>query len=177
MAPAFMDMIQARNRHYLRRWLYILWSLLLLGVIGLWVAWEIPGDFGHGKFGAQLRLSGTPSGTVISAWAGPREHSETDLWGDPSRVINLGTSKGPLVEMSPIQLPFAKRRWTHAYISKRTWNLVVIRLTPPSGPTRYFVMDLTSDWSEGTIRPGRVLRYKVACPWEGLSTEITRSTP
>lgn len=177
MLTKFIKSNLARDYHYRRRWYYLLWTLLLMVSIGLWVAWEIPAESGYGRVGTQLRLPGIPPGTSISAWAGPHGNIRSDIWGDPSRVIDLGDSKGTLVEMPPLQLPFAKRRWADAYIPKRTWDLVVIRLKPPSGPTRYFVMDLTSDWNEGTIRPGRVLRYKVACPWEGLATEAIQAIP
>ena len=162
-----MTMIrEVRSIHYRRRWYYVLWSVLLLVSLVALCFWEIPSRTGRAKVQFQVTVAHVPQGCRVRVWAG----SSKDWHGSlPDRG---GLRAEPFMSEGrtefTLELPVAYRRWTGTYMTKQTFEYVVIAIVPPTGTSRYAAFPLSSDWNSGLLKPGRKLKIVMDASWEAL---------
>lgn len=160
-----------RSIHYQRRWFYALWCTLLLVSLGALAAWEIPSRRELAALDVAIQVQDLPAGTRAQAWEGPRKAWRGASWNGEGAWADL-----ILVQAGPTPLPrtrlaIARRRWVHDYIPRGTWDLVIVRLVPPSGPARYLVLDCSKDIRSGLIRKGLRLKVVISGIWGHLPVD------
>jgi hypothetical protein len=165
-----IEALEVRSIHYRRRWFYVLWCALLLASAGAWVLWVTPRASGTVKMVIRLKIEAAPRGCRVQAWAGPRARWAGDAWHgeNPAAEAVMGEDR---LDLPPIRLDIAFRRWIKDYIPSRTSDLLVIRFVPPTGQSRYFFLPLEKDWRSGLLRVGWVMNVKIPCPWQSLGTD------
>lgn len=161
-----------RSIHYRRRWFYVLWCGLLLFAMAAWLAWETPRLSTQAKVAVKLTLGNLPEGVKAQVWAGPREASPTGEWDGSAAAVDLGLAQGKAVNLPSLSLPVGYRRWVADYIPRKTWDLLVFRLEAPGQAARYLALPLGTEWRQGHLRPGRVLRYDIQLRWDRLPFDI-----
>jgi hypothetical protein len=159
-----------RSIHYRRRRAYALWVFLLLSSAGAWALWERPLAVVSAALEVRLRIREAPRDTRVQVWAGPwsRWAGPATFDGSPIQVDLLpdGTASLPV-----FHIPIARRRWVKGYIPRGTWDLMMLRFSPPDGPPRYFVLPLSQDIRVGLLRPRSKLMTTISCSWAALKPE------
>lgn len=166
------EALEERSIHYRRRWFYVLWCALLLVSVWAWILWVTPRESGTARMMVRLKVEAVPPGCRVQAWTGPQARWAGDAWQgeNPAAEAVMG---GDYLDLPPIRLDIAFRRWVKDYIPSKTSDLLVIRFVPPTGQSRYFFLPLEKDWRSGLLRVGWVIHVKIPCPWESLGTDAT----
>jgi hypothetical protein len=157
--------------HYRQRWFYVLWSVLLVSscvLLGLWVR---PARSGSGILSVQVKFQDIPEGASCKVWLGPRGAWKHRRWNGDDACLEKAF-QGSVLDLGNLSVPIAYRRWQGFYIPSRTSDLLVLRITPPSGETRYFAYSLREDLDSGMIRPGKRLRILFEKKWAQLPADV-----
>lgn len=150
------------SKHRAQRWRYILWSCLLLVSLLALALWELPGKSGTAKLHLIVAIQDAPKGSKASLWAGPKARA---------REVEQATVtpwKGEGVIDETIHLHVAYRRCLKLTIPRKTSDLVVLKVTPPSGQPRYLAIPFDQEWTLGALKPGSRTGMKLHVKWDGL---------
>jgi len=165
-------MAELRSIHYRRRWYYALWVALLVSSGIALALWERPSRIDLASLVFRVEIRNVPAGTRMQAWNGPWAQWQGAGWTgegvDPIDIRPDGTAAVPLV-----RIRIARRRWVQDYIPRDTWDLMVLRLTPPSGLPRYFIQPLSADIRRGELKAGWRLTTTASFDWDSLRTDAT----
>jgi hypothetical protein len=159
-----------RSIHFQRRWFYVLWCVLLFASLAAFAAWETPSRRELGALDVAIDVRDVPAGTRAQAWEGPRKAWRA-AWNGEGAWADLVLAKEGPTPLPRTRLAIARRRWVHDYIPRGTWDLVIVRLTPPSGPARYLVLDCSKDIRAGVIRKGFRLKVVISGVWSHLPVD------
>lgn len=163
--------------HHQRRWYYALWGVLLGLSLTAKLLWETPSRKGIAYLAVRLEVQDLPAGSRAQVWAGPRAQWEGAAWQGLGSVAGATVGPGE-VSIPRIPLLVGYRRWVHNdFIPRRTSDLVVCRVLPPSGGPRYLAFPLKEDWRSGILRPGGHLALKLGCRWSDLSADPAGAVP
>lgn len=163
-------MAELRSIHYRRRWFYVLWVALLLCSAGAWALWERPLSLDHASLAFRIQVRNAPPGTRVQAWNGPWDQWQGSAWsGDGAAATDLDPDGSAVLPVLSVQI--APRRWVRGYVPRDTWDLMVLRLTPPSGPPRYFIQPLADDILAGDLKPHWKLSTSAGFNWDKLHTD------
>jgi len=159
-----------RSIHFRRRWYYALWVGLLFLSAGALALWELPASTSEASLVVELQIPGAPAGTRIQGWVGPyAQGAEADWTGAGLIRADLQADGRATLPLARIRI--ARRRWVQDYIPRRTWDLMVLRFTPPDGPPRYFCLPLADDIRAGALRPKWRLTTSIRTPWGNLQAD------
>lgn len=151
-----------RPNHQKYRWRYILWSCLLLVSLGALAFWECPSRSGSAEIRLVATIHGAPKSSKVTIWSGPKARVQgIESSTNPSRELN-----GKIDER--IILPVAYRRWIGIIIPRKTHDLIVIKVTPPTGAPRYLSLPFSQDWMLGSLKPGSRMPIRLSADWDGL---------
>jgi hypothetical protein len=157
--------------HHRRRWYYVLWTgLLLLSCLGLFL-WELPVATELASMEMLLKVDGVPPGTRLEAWAGPWSSWPGAAWTGAGAFGDLIVPPGGRLKLPRLRVPIARRRWKLGYIPRGTWDLVMLKVSPPSGPPRYFPLPLSQDIRIGLLRPKYKLTVDIYISWDNLQVD------
>lgn len=164
--------------HYRRRWFYVLWTGLLLLMIGVWILWETPKARVQASLAMRLELSGAPKGCRVQAWAGPKAQWPGSAWGGQGAFADLPLDDNGQAILPLLRVPIAQRRWLKAdYLRRGTSDLIMLKITPPGAPSRYCLVSLAEDISSGLLRPKWRLTFIVHKPFGSLTPEGQEPSP
>ena len=161
--------------HWRRRWWYALWVALLLGTAGFWRWWETPAVFGAGHAILTIRMADLPPGTKVEAWTGPVKAWSADATGFQGPWVAQDAAK-PL-PIPPLEIQVGLRRWHQGYIPRLTSDLIVLRLDPPQGPSKFIAYSLKTDLNSGLAGPHHRLSISAPVRWSALSVDASRPSP
>ena len=153
---------EASNIHHRRRWYYVLWTGLLLGVLGLWFWAEQPTAVGVAKLEVVLTLRGAPAHGRAALWIGRQDEIQKGL-ATPMDWVPVQDSKVALSR--PVHM--ARRHLGHAYMLSRTDDYCVV-IVEASGQRRYYFYDLREDIGQNLLRMGRRLQLGITANWASL---------
>ena len=156
--------------HYRRRWFYVLWVGLLLLSAGAWRLWEKPLRMEEASLALSVRVRNAPPGAVAQVWAGPAAQWPGLAWSGPA-LAEAGLRPDGLVPLPLLRIRIGRRRWLKGYVPRDTWDLVMIKLTAPGQPARYFIDPLSQDIRMGVLKPGWRLSYDAVVTWGNLRTD------
>jgi hypothetical protein len=163
--------MRERSIHYRRRWSYVaLTALLLLSAAAL-VLWERPRRLDLAAFQLTVNVKGAPEGTRVQAWAGPWESWPGPAWDGRDAYADTRLQGAGSAALPVVHLHIARRRWVAATIPRLTWDLVMLRLTPPSGPARYACCPCDEDIRSGLLRPRLKLTVVMDVSWDNLRVD------
>ena len=160
-----------RSIHYRRRWFYVLWCTLLAGAFAALGLWETPARREKAALETSVLIRGVPEGTRVQAWAGPLRAWPGSRWNGEGAWADLALPRSGAVPLPLIRLPIARRRLGRGYIPRGTWDLVVVRLLPPSGPPRYLPYECSKDITSGLLAQGHRLKVTISGSWEHLPVD------
>lgn len=164
-----------RSIHYRRRWFYALWAGLLgLSLAGL-ALWETPRARETASLQMRVRLMGAPAGTRLQAWAGPRATWPGAAWNGEGAVGDPWAGPDGRLVLPLVHMRIARRRWVKDYVPRGTWDLVMLKFTPPDGPPRWFALPFGQDIRSGLLRPRYRLATDIDVSW--LNLQVDASTP
>ncbi len=155
--------------HHQRRWFYVLWVVLLLGSLGLLVAWRIPKVSGTWTLRPAVLIRQLPGRCSVEVWAGPRAAWDHPTWQGAVLVQQTQLDSDARVQLNPVKMAIALRRWTGYPIAERTWDACVLKITSPAGETRFMAYPLKPDLVSGILVPRRILMVDMESRWPGLS--------
>jgi hypothetical protein len=156
--------------HYRRRWFYVLWVSLLLLSAGAWGLWEKPRRVEFASLSVTLRVRNAPPGTRVQVWAGPVAQWPGPAWSGQGLAQAELRADG-YVALPLLRIQIGRRRWVKGYVPRYTWDLMMLRLTAPGEPARYFAYPLSEDIRMGVLRSGWRLSYDAAVAWGNLHTD------
>lgn len=163
--------MDAPSIHYQRRWFYALWGALLLAALGALALWETPSRRESAALDVAVNVRGVPEGTRAQAWAGPRGSWPGPTWNGEGAFADLVLAREGETRLPRVRMAIARRRWVRDYLPRGTWDLVVVRLVPPSGPPRYLPMDCAKDIRSGILRQGLRLKVTISGLWDHLPVD------
>jgi hypothetical protein len=173
-----MDMTRLASSpsiHFQRRWFYALWVILLAVAAGAWILWEKPASWSQASLVVQLKLRDVPLGTRIQAWNGPRAQWPGASWAGLGAFADLPLQADQTLTLPTLRVPIAERRWVRKdYIPRGTGDLVVLKVTPPGGPSRYFLLPLAEDLHSGLLKPKWKLTVFINKSFNGLTLDCRR---
>ena len=154
--------------HYRRRWFYVLWCVLLaLSGLAL-LLWETPSARELASFEVLLSLPDAPAGTRVQAWAGPWAQWPGEAWSGADAFADLALGAGGLARLPVVRLHIARRRFHLGYVPRGTWDLVMLKFSPPSEPPRYLALPCSQDIRTGVLRPKFRLTGSIDISWRNL---------
>lgn len=161
----------ATSIHYRRRWFYALWtSLLALSCVALFF-WERPARTERASLQVILHVKGAPAGVRVQGWAGPRGRWQGEAWQGDGAFGDLPLMPDGAVTLPVVRLAIARRRWNLGTIPRGTWDLVMVKLTPPQGPPRYLAVPCAQDIRTGLLRPRFRLTQTIDVSWMNLGVD------
>lgn len=165
----------AASIHYRRRWFYVLWSgLLVLSCAALFL-WERPASRDQASLQVLLHLQGAPEGVKAQAWAGPAARFAGPDWTGAGAFAEAAMAPDGSVPLPLVRLWIARRRWVRDYIPRGTWDLVVVKLSPPSGAPRFLVLPCGKDIHSGILRAKHKEIISIDISWENLTLDAKPS--
>lgn len=158
--------IHRRRRNY-----YILWCALLVLSLGALGLWETPRAVEQASLQVRVRLMDAPPGTRLQAWAGPQRAWPGAGWQgegavEAPQVLADGRFQLPLVHMR-----IARRRWVDDYLPRGTWDLMVLKFSPPGAPPRWFALPFGKDIRSGLLKPRYRLATDIDVSWANLQVD------
>ena len=162
-------MTERRSIHYRRRWFYVLWVVLLLLSAGALALWERPLTVVQAPLVVKIHVNQAPPGTQVQVWAGPWARWPGPLWSGAGAASTPLLTEG-LTTLPMLMIPIARRRWVNGTIPRGTSELVMLKFTAPSEPSRYFALPLSKDIRTGLLRPKGKLLTSISISWSNLQT-------
>jgi hypothetical protein len=162
----------AASSHYRRRWFYALWVCLLLLSLTTLLLWERPERTDQAAIQVKVKLAGAPAGTRLQGWAGPRASWPGPGWSGAGAFGEAGLEPDGATTLPLVRLQIAHRRWNQGYIPRGTWDLVVIKVIPPSGPPRFLALPCSGDIRSGLLRPRLKTTYSIGSSWQNLKLDV-----
>ncbi len=157
-----------RSIHYRRRWFYALWVfLLVLSGLALLV-WEMPVRTDTAALQVRIHVTGVPEGTRTQAWAGPWKTWPGKDWTGAGAFGDLAVPPSGTIVLPVVRLSIARRRFNLGYIPRGTWDLVMVKFVPPSGPPRFIALPCSQDIRTGLLRPKYKLTDSIDTSWNNL---------
>ena len=160
-----------RSIHYRRRWFYALWSALLVASTAALLLWERPSVVDLASLQVVVRVPGAPEGTRIQAWAGPWAKWPGRTWSGGDAFAELAPGPGGAATLPVVRMAIARRRWFRGTIPRGTWDLVMVKFTPPSEPPRYLAVPMSRDIRAGLLRPRYRLIVTINTSWQNLTVD------
>lgn len=157
--------------HYRRRWFYLLWSVLLLLSATALLYWETPAARELASLQVQFNVTGAPAGTRMQAWAGPWGSWAGQDWTGAGALADATLPASGQVTLPLVHVPIARRRFKLGYIPRGTWDLMMVRLSPPSEPARYYALPLSLDIRTGVLVPRHRLMVGIDVSWKNLQVD------
>ncbi len=157
--------------HHRRRWYYVLWSVLLLLSAGALVLWETPARTELASLQVLPNIMGAPGGSRLQVWAGPQKRWPGSAWSGQGAFADVALPGSGAAAVPLMRVPIARRRWIQDYLPRGTWDLVMLRVVPPSGPARFFALPLAGDIRSGLLRSKRRLTASIDVSWENLKVD------
>lgn len=157
--------------HYKRRWYYVLWSTLLVLSAGALFLWERPARTDLASLQVVLAIKGAPEGSRLQAWAGPWRRWPGSAWSGQGAFADMPLPVSGSATLPLLRLSIARRRWTAGYIPRETWELVMVKVVPPSGAPRYYPLPCSSDIRLGLLKPKRRLTIAIDTSWSNLKVD------
>ncbi|BDU74549.1 hypothetical protein [Mesoterricola silvestris] len=157
--------------HRRRRWYYALWSALLALSAGALVLWERPVRTDLASLQLALTVREAPAGSRLQAWAGPRKRWPGAAWSGQGAFADVALTPAGEAPLPLLHIPIARRRWVQDYIPRGTWDLVAMKVTPPSGPPRYYLLPISIDIRSGLLRPKHRLITSINTTWNYLGVD------
>ena len=157
--------------HHSRRWYYVLWSSLLLLSCAALFLWERPARTEQAALQVNLHLGNAPGGLRVQGWAGPSAAWPGPGWSGEGAFGDVIARPDGTTNLPVVRLWIARRRWVRDYIHRGTWDLVVLKLTPPVGPPRFIALPCASDIRSGLLRPKYRLSLSIDASWQNLKLD------
>jgi len=158
--------------HHQRRGFYVLWvALLLVSAMALFL-WERPVRTELASLQVKVRVTGAPEGTRILAWAGPSRSYAGHAWTSAGIFGDLPLAPDGTANLPLVRLHLARRRWNQGWIPRGTWDLVMLKIVPPSGPLRYVPLSCAEDIHAGLLRPNLKTTYIINTSWKNLKLDV-----
>lgn len=165
-----------RSIHYRRRYAYGLWVAMLFLSLGALALWEQPLSVAPASLQVQLQVLEAPKDTRVLAWAGP-----CGQWDGPGRfreaVIQVTLQPDGRASLPLFRLPIARRRWVKGYVPRSTWDLMMLKFTPPDGQPKYMALPLSQDIRMGFLKPRYRFFDTIRCHWRGLKDTAQAPDP
>jgi len=159
-----------RSIHFRRRWYYVLWVALLALSAGAWLLWERPLSIDHASLAFRIQVRNVPPGTRVQVWNGPWDRWPGPAWsGEGAAATDLNGDGFAALPVLSVQI--GQRRWVRGYVPRDTWDLLVLRLTPPDGPPRYFIQPLSDEIRMGELKPHWKLTTDAGFNWDKLHSD------
>lgn len=157
--------------HHSRRWFYALWVTLLAATLGLWYLWERPVSTVLASCSIVLKINDLPEGSRMEVWAGPWGRWRGKAWDGQGAFAAGPIRAGQALTLPLLRVPIARRRWLDGYVPRRTWDLVMIRITAGDGQIRYLAVPLDMDIRMGVLRPKWRLLTTINTLWQNLKVD------
>jgi len=157
--------------HHRRRWYYALWSALLVLSAGALALWESPTRTDLASLQVTLTVPGAPGGSRLQAWAGPWKGWPGAAWSGRGAFADLALPSAGAATLPLLRVPIARRRWVRDYIPRGTWDLVMLKVVPPSGAPRYYALPVANDIRVGLLRPRYRLTASIDVSWDNLKVD------
>ena len=158
--------------HYRRRWFYALWVCLLLLSLMMLALWERPSWTDQAAIQVKVKLTQAPPGTRILGWAGPSASWPGPGWPGTGAFGEATLEPDGSATLPLVRLQIAHRRWNQGYLPRGTWDLVVIKVLPPSGPPRFLALPCSADIRSGLLRPRLKTTYSIGSSWQNLRLDV-----
>jgi hypothetical protein len=156
-----------RSIHWRRRWYYTLWVGLLLACLLAWGLWERPAFEGTWTARIHLTVRGFPGPGRAQVWCGTASRWQEAFRGGGIQA-DLELPSDQRAAVPPIRMALALRRWWPIHIPRRTWDVMVIRLTSAQGESRYLTLSFHQDLVRRVVRPRAVMSLEMDLKWATL---------
>lgn len=157
--------------HHQRRWYYALWTALLaLSCLALLV-WETPARTELASLDLRIKISGAPAGTRLQAWAGPWARWPGPAWSGEGAFADLELPPGGAATLPLLRVHIARRRFGLGYISRGTWDLVMVKVSAPGQAPRFLVLPCSQDIRTGLLRSRIRVTAEISSSWNNLRVD------
>jgi len=157
-----------RSIHWRRRWYYVLWGSLLLSCLLAWGLWERPAFEGTWTARIHLTVHGLPGPGRVQVWCGSSLMRAAAFQGSGGLQADLELATDRRLEVPPIRMALALRRWWPIHIPAKTWDLMVIRITSAQGQSKYVTLPFHEDLVRRVVRPRAVMSLEMDFKWATL---------
>jgi hypothetical protein len=144
---------------------------LLALALGLLYLWERPVRTDLAAFSLTIQVNEAPAGTRFEAWAGPWASWQGRAWNGAGAFAAGPLQAGQACALPVLRVPIGTRRWQGGYVPRRTWDLVMVRITGGDGQIRYLAVPLSADIRLGGLRPKYRLMTSIITLWQNLKVD------